>query len=446
MRKTRCFRLAASFSLFVAAFSYGFLASQFRLFPYEILRDAKSAWLAITNSDEAEEHNGLVSYRQHAIEPTALKHKHGYDANYILVSGGLGGTSHDSTTQPWQAVATIIDRDGQIAHAWKCDRRLWDELEKVTRVPGISGPIGVASVELARNGDLLANFHGLNTFPFAVGMARFNASSELLWRKELLTHHSFTVNEASIVTPALEVLAAPVRVGETAAVIESESGRVYHDLVVTLDSDGNELNRISIKDALFESGWTGHLIRENAAKVVSEDPLHLNDVRVITNEAAVELPGIEPGDLLISLRNVNLVGILSPQSRRFKWISSGATVGQHSPRVYKKGVLVLDNLGGNRSLGGTRLVHIDFHSGLPTTIFPRQNVDMPDLCRTANSGNLEISQDQRFALLTVSHEGAIWEIDLETGEVVWEFINVRNDGSGKRESIGVAKYVDELPM
>lgn len=442
MHKTWCFSLAASFSLAVVAFSYGFVASQFKLFPYEVLRDAKSALLALVNADASAENNGLVNYRQQVLRPTALKHKTSYRENYIVVSGGLG---QQSEAEPSQIVATIIDRDGKVVHEWKCKRELWAELEKVTRVPGVSGPIGVASIELHQNGDLLANFHGFNTFPFAVGMARFDASSKLIWRKELLTHHSFTVSEDRIVVPALEVLDSPIRIGETAAMIESESGKIYHDMLLTLDADGNELQRISIKDALFKSGWTGHLIRENSPKVASEDPLHLNDVRVIDEISANKLAGINAGDLLISLRNINLVGILDPHSQRFKWISSGATVGQHSPRVYKNGVLVLDNLGGDRNLGGTRLVHIDFQSGLPRTIFPREHVEMPDLCRTANSGNLEISKDQRFALLTVSHEGAIWEIDLETGEVIWEYINVRGDGSDKRLAIGVAKYVDELP-
>jgi hypothetical protein len=213
-----------------------------------------------------------------------------------------------------------------------------------------------------------------------------------------------------------------------------------------LDANGNELDRISILDALVVSGWTGLVHRSNSQIAMSDDPLHLNDAHLVGKEAAQRLPGISAEDLLVSMRNINTIGILDPSTKRFKWLSTGATMGQHSPRIHKQGILVFDNLGGDISQGGTRLVHVDLQTGLPATLFPRPDVPMPDLCRSVNSGCLEMHQDGRHALMTITHEGTLWEVDLETGKVVWEYIYVDELGTGTRQLIGSAQYVDTSRM
>lgn len=341
-------------------------------------------------------------------------------------------------------MAWVMDRDGNVVHAWKNHPGLWSDVRRVRRVPGISGDFGPASVHLCANGDLLATFHGFNTFPFAVGMARFDVNSNLLWKKEIFAHHSFCVaDDGTIFVPSLDIVDAPVMIGNTDAKIVSESGKVYKDCIRMLDPDGNELGRIPILDALFNSGFNGHLIRENASVVSTEDPTHLNDVQLI-GDAADQLDGINAGDLLVSLRNINLIGVLDPKTQRFKWLSCGASVGQHSPRPYKQGFVLLDNLGGDQELGGTQVVYIDYATGMPTTLLPRPGVEMPDSCRTINSGHVDIPWGSKHALVTVTHEGAIWEVDLETGEVEWEYIYAEPGTGGERRMILCSKYVDDL--
>lgn len=429
-------------SLCAVAFGYGFAAREWKLPPYQTLRDARTAFKALLQIASTQEVDGLVAYRRHVTEPTAIRHQPVQPANYVLVSAGAEALkSH----WPDGCMAWIVDRDGRVVHFWKNHPELWDDLETVRRVPGISGAISPAGIHLCENGDLLATFHGYNTFPFSVGIARFDRDSRLIWKRELLTHHSFSVaGDGRIFVPALEVVASPLKVGHTNVQIVSESGKVYNDVILELDADGNLLNRIPLLDALHESGYHGHLIRANATTVQSDDPLHLNEALLINRSNARQLPGIQENDLLVSMRNINTIGILDPGTQRFKWMASGVAVGQHSPRIYQRGVLVLDNLGGNRDLGGTQLVHIDFNTRLPRTVFPRADVPLPDLCRTVNSGHLDIDQQEDHALMAVTHEGAIWEVNLGSGEVTWEYIYVHPGGDGTRQKIGSAKYVYDL--
>jgi hypothetical protein len=58
-----------------------------------------------------------------------------------------------------------------------------------------------------------------------------------------------------------------------------------------------------------------------------------------------------------------------------------------------------------------------------------------------NCGHLDISGDGSRVLMAVTRSGLVWEIDLRTGEVLWEYIYVHPNAAGEREAINTAKYV-----
>ncbi len=430
------------FSVSFFSFAFGIAVNHLKIYPFPVIQEAGTALNALSIAASPPSVDGLFTYRVRTTEPMAISHAEVIDSSFILLSAGPAALK---PLYPEGAMAWIVDRKGEVVHHWKSCSDVWSNLSKVTTVPGVSGKISPAGLHLFPNGDLLATFHGHNTFPFAIGIARFDKNSNLLWKQEVFAHHSFSVAEdGKIYVPSLEVVDSPIQIAKTDSLIESNSGKIYRDLILVLSDSGEVLDRFSVLDALFESGLHGNLLRLNASTLTADDPTHLNDVQVIRQSEAACLPGIAEGDLLVSMRNINTVGILDSRTRRFKWVSSGTLVGQHSPRVYKKGIIAVDNLGGDRQLGGTQLVHVNHATGIPETLFPREGIAMPDLCRTANSGHLELHQNGRLALFSVSHEGAIWEVDLETGKVEWEYIYAEPDGDRNRQMIGPSKYVYDL--
>ena len=99
-----------------------------------------------------------------------------------------------------------------------------------------------------------------------------------------------------------------------------------------IDFDGNILRTIPIIDILLAEGYEGLLYlssTRNAKVRVSGDTLHLNDVEVFPED--MESQVFEPGDLMMSLRNINAVMVVDPEDFEVKFASVGRVMRQHDP-------------------------------------------------------------------------------------------------------------------
>lgn len=461
----RFLRLSFFLGLVVLAFIGGFYACLFRVFPFDLLRNAAVAGQSLVEAEvppRTEYATDLAVfdnleirwYREASTtansgsnansEPDASASSKVQGDEAILF---VAGSVQFPNLNPWGALATLIDRNGKVLHRWANDPQLWSDLKNVSRVPGISGPISPVAVHLYPNGDLLSTYHGNNTFPFAIGMAKFDKNSKLLWKRENFCHHNFTVaSDGTIFVPSLEVVESPIQIGNTSSSIYSNSGKIYRDQVLQLDSDGNELMRIDLVDALVGSGWGNLFFAGSSLSYASDDPLHLNDVQVVDAQFASQASWLKPGDLIISLRNLNCIAILDTETRLIKWISSGTMLGQHSPRMLGGSILALDNLGGSQETGCTQLSKINLDRGLAEIVFPKSNSVLPESMCTVNSGFIDLSSDGKRALVCLSLIGVIWEVDLESSQVRWEMIAGDPQITSNRMIVGCAKYVNVTPF
>ena len=87
---------------------------------------------------------------------------------------------------------------------------------------------------------------------------------------------------------------------------------------------------------------------------------HLNDVEPLPAAWAAQFPLFKAGDLLVSLRNMNMIAVIDPQTKLVKWQLSGLFVQQHDADFLPNGhLMVYDNQGGDPACGGTRILEID---------------------------------------------------------------------------------------
>lgn len=210
----------------------------------------------------------------------------------------------------------------------------------------------------------------------------------------------------------------------------SSATRLDDFLVELRVADGGrsceEVRRFSITRA-FERSDFAALLHPMAP---GGDVLHSNTVARIEHAVAGAAPAFAPGNLLISLREVDVVAVVDPASERVVWAQRGPWRGQHEPSLLASGKLLLfDNRGGPG--GSSRLVEVDTRSGKLTWVWPPEpdgsdGPDGPD-GKAAADGHLESSIGGSCArlangdtLVTESVPGRAFELDPE-GEIVWDF-------------------------
>jgi hypothetical protein len=336
-------------------------------------------------------------------------------------------------TSGHEGSAILLDMQGREVHRWNApfskvwpparqgDRSLPDRFVYIRR--GILFP----------NGDLLALYETPTDTPNGRGLAKLDCHSNTIWTYDAHAHHSLSQGSGG----DLYVLAHRLQ----------KFSRLEHplieDLIVHLDENGRELDTISILELLV----TSPLVR---TELNYSDPrgdlTHSNTIRVVPAEFAEHYSSISPGDLMVCLRNLNLVLVINPIRREIVWGTTGPWYYPHYPEPLANGnLLIFDNYCMWRSENTSAVIEFDPRSRDTVWSFRgeperRLHSDIRSCQQVLGNGNL---------LITESDGGRILEVT-RAGKVVWEYVNpVR--GGDKQELIpivcGGTRYTaDQLPF
>src|SRR4030095_10496964 len=90
------------------------------------------------------------------------------------------------------------------------------------------------------------------------------------------------------------------------------------DTILKVSPDGKVLTEISVLDLLFGNHLEALLFANGpeGTELAMMDPTHLNDVEELSPEMARQFPQFAAGDLLISLRNLNLIMVVDPATKK----------------------------------------------------------------------------------------------------------------------------------
>ena len=289
-------------------------------------------------------------------------------------------------------------------------------------------PVGISRYS---NGDLLIVFHFRRSFPYGGGVARVDRDGQVIWYRRDYSHHRPYITDGDIaLVPSMRIGEGSIEIElknkeRTVRTLECQDGKFYRDFVHILDGKGRLLKAISILDAILESPYAFAVYNINIT--ASCDPTHLNFVHQLREDAG-GVADIEPGDLVVSLRNLNAFGILDRKSHRLKKLVRGGFFRQHSV-THLEGAkfLMFDNLGGDGIHGPSRLLMVDLASGEETTIFP--NDGTPEHLRgmfSRGGGHVSISQDRRRCIMSFNKEGKAVEVRLADGAVLSTFTNLHD--------------------
>ena len=378
-RGERVARVAFLVSLVVLSVLYGSYGATQGWFPVKLVRKA-----------EGDIRNLAANWRNDfALEPT----RHVVPANdperepyRVLLpdelTPGLVLTAGLTPGRETLQGATLYAADGTEVHRWAID---YDEL-----VPDGVGEFNVLAHGVAPYPD------GSIVVAFDAGeaLARIDACGDPMWIAEGGYHH--------VVSP-------------------NGDGTLWswdREELVLLDADsGEELDRIDFRAEVLEANdLYGALAIRSSEDIANRsfgyfaDMFHFNDVEALTDSMADAFPMFEAGDLLVSLRELNLVGVLRPETRELLWYRHGPWFKQHDPDFLSDGTIgVYDNRMG---LDASRIVAVDPATDRIEDLL----VDTPDTpfyswrrgkWQPLPGGNLLVTESERGRVFEATADGRL---------------------------------------
>ena len=351
----------------------------------------------------------------------------GYSGGTRLTTGYSGVTAIDDRlasrglrffTSGHAPRAVLMDRDGSIVHAWT-----YAYEDVYESLPGAFLPPSTATAcwrrtRLLPNGDLLAIYEGH-------ALIRLDSDSRLQWSYAGHCHHDLDLDASgNIYVLTREACVLPRLHPEDPVLL---------DAVTLLDADGRFQRRIPLLEA-FENSPFADLLPDPP---VSGDIFHTNTLELLDGSLADRVPAFREGNLLISIRELDVIAVLDPRTETIVWATTGDWSRQHEPTILGNGnMLLFDNLG---QTGRSRVMEFDpvtldvvwLYANTPET--PLYSETCGAARRLANGHTLIVESDNGRAL-EVTHGG----------HVVWEYYNPYRAGE-QRELIAAILDMEILP-
>ena len=309
------FAVAVGFAIWL----YGVLAHRNDLFPYPqlhaVLIQAQKGLTLIRGQVKPED--GWFFYRRPA---ESVPETHTYLPGAVSKAPVLVyGIDEDR-----KMAIRIIDNEGTVLHQWVIDIfALWPETDHIPeRDRPKADPGGeIHGLVITSKGDIVFNFE-----PF--GLIRLDYCGNPVWRLPAFTHHSVERDgDGGFIVSEQDYVAEPGH--------KDEFGNVetFREYVTFVSAQGKVLERISVNDLLLENGLGGlYYLAAHAPFGLhfgDNDLLHLNDAEIFPADLK---PGVfGPGDILVSLRNLNTVIVFNRATRKIKYAYTGSFVMQHDP-------------------------------------------------------------------------------------------------------------------
>lgn len=394
------------------AMTAGIVIALTQVWPYPIVHDAYRAATAEWHQSKASNPLATDLWRR-ARTPrrgVTIKDTARMQPGYTLFTSGNA------------SVARLIDADGHVVHQWQLPfSQIWDDTAAVQQ-PQADDLIYMRRARPLPNGNLLAVYVSGNDTPWGYGLVELDPDSHVVWKYLAHVHHDIDLtDDGRVVTLTHQFTDKPL------AHYPFVPTPYLEDYLVTLSPDGEPLSRISIMKMLADSPY-GVALRRTEPWFANFDPLHVNTVDWLDAGDAKALGIGQAGDVMIMLRQINLLAVVNPHTKKIIWAMHGDWLNPHDPHVLANGhILMFDNLGhmdnGNRS----RVIEFDPHNaGIVWQYDGNAQHPLDSAIR---------STDQRLAngntLITESDGGRLLEVT-PGGDIVWEYVNPiragNNDG------------------
>lgn len=315
-------------------------------------------------------------------------------------------------------VVSLMDMSGNMVHTWSLG-------EKYIR--------GLVVVELCENGDLLGYADE--------DIIRLDWNSNMKRQESVRVHHDFCVAENGdiyLVTRKDEVIffyGLPVPLRNNYIELLAPNGKIkkrislFHtvknqflvDIIPSIYRD--IIKPRNIRQFLKRKITKKHIFKDRRPF----DILHANTVEIIDRD----IDGLcKKGDLLISIRQLNFVGILDIEKEEYIWSwGPGNIIHQHHPTLLPNGnILIFDN--GSHKKASSRVVELNPIN--KKIVWEYKGRPEKEFFSNVRGSNQRLPNGN--TLITESDKGRVFEVT-KRGKIVWEFYSPDMTKNNKRAAI-----------
>jgi len=308
----------------LAIFSYGVAVGVYQIWPYGSLMQIRKAAKV------------LIVHRSTVSEDLFVKPASGSPRKVISIfddSVQKGYYAFLGWDNPRNHYSVWLYNDkGEKLHTWKISYASLDPDYPITN----GGSDVPHAMHVMPDGSLVVGFSRI-----ARVMARLDACGKPIWIKKGVFHHTMTEDDD----------------GAMWMWRGKETAYGNYQYIVRFDpEDGATLEEIDLIEDIIRPLGDGAAIfgvrPDFQPKGIDKDYpannefdiFHPNAVDVLSPAMEDSFPEFEAGDLLLSFRNLNLVAVIDPDSKRLKWWSEGPWRFQHDPDFTADGkISVYDN-------------------------------------------------------------------------------------------------------
>ncbi|WP_170397021.1 arylsulfotransferase family protein [Ruegeria arenilitoris] len=323
----------------------------------------------------------------------------------------------------------VIHRDGSLK--WKWSLNYFDHFPVAeTRVCDVETPLrlDIHGAHITPEGEVLANYE-------YCGTVKVDRCSGLVWSISKPTHHSLVKAENGgywiLGRHIWKASEFPDRFPPFSTAAKNQD--ILEDTLMRVSEDGEIIEEFSIPQLLVDNGMLP-LLTANGENFTTKDVLrseivHANQANELPAAMADAFPLFEAGDIVISMRQLNLVVVLDPENRIIKWHQTGPWLRQHDAEFRPDGRLSIFNNNVFRTAYSrertrldtpfkTNIIVVDPVTRTTEVVFGEQ----PDqkLLSVIRGQHQIVESDG--VLITEFDAGRVLEID-RNGQVVWEYVN-----------------------
>ena len=323
----------------------------------------------------------------------------------------------------------LYSMDGEIVHEWEMDFfETWPDPKHIIpeiNIPKIRFGYHTQGMVIDPDGSLVVNYA-------EYGTVKYDVCGGIVWKLPRMTHHSIFPNpdgsywiptkldprtiDPSLFLPGVSLPAL------------MNSNAFYADSALLVSPDGEVLREVPVLENVIR--W----LAENQeyqrffdADPKKLDPLHLNDIKVVSAALAAKIPNVQAGNLLMSLRNQHALVIADEFTGEVKWMKTGPWIRQHDPDVTPDGMIEVFDNGINeplpgRELIGSRILRFDPADGTTSNLYPvRADETFFSWIMGAHQ-----SLPNGNRLITESMAGRVFEVTPD-GDIVWSLVMISSD-------------------